>query len=194
MLRRPGTLQPHRFRPLLIPSGERPTGSTMVPAQAHSTVHELVDTLWFERRLLEFLLFKLVSANLVLSADDWRFVAPAIAEVERVVQEVRQAEADRAGLLSEVASEWNVGPHQLTLAYLAEHAPPELKSDLEDHRDAFMQLVNEIEELTRENRRLATVGIDGIRETLGLSQTVTYDAAGRRGQRPASATRFDRVL
>ena len=155
---------------------------------------ELVDTLWYERRLLEFLLFKLVAANLVLSADDWRFAAPAIAEVERVVQEVRQAESERERVLESIATEWGVEPRALSMTYLAANAPPAFKADLEDHRDNFMGLVNEIDELTRENRRLATVGLEGIRETLGLTQSVTYDAAGRRGQRPAAATRFDRVL
>ncbi len=61
-----------------------------------SHMAELADTLWYERRLLEYLLFKLVSANLVLIADDRRFVGPAIAEVDAVMNEIREAEESAA--------------------------------------------------------------------------------------------------
>ena len=61
---------------------------------------QLADTLWYERRLLEYLLFKLVSANLVLIADDRRFVGPAIAEVDAVMAEIRRAEEQRSSAIS----------------------------------------------------------------------------------------------
>ena len=86
----------------------------MVSAPPTPQLHELADTLWYERRLLEFLLFKLVSANLVLIANDHRFVAPAIAEVERVMEEVRRAEVERAGAVARLAEGWGVAQSQLT--------------------------------------------------------------------------------
>ena len=136
--------------------------------------------LWFERRLLEFLLFKLVSANLVLTANDRRFVGPAVAEVERVVVEVRRAEGDRAEVIDKIAADWGVDASILSLEYIAEHAPEELRPDFEDHHVGFMALVNEIEELTQENRRLATVSLEDIRGAFGLDQSGMYDAEGRR--------------
>ncbi len=42
-----------------------------------------------------------------------------------------------------------------------------------------MGLVNEIEILTRENRRLATVALDGIQGTLGFAGGDIYDSAGK---------------
>jgi hypothetical protein len=133
---------------------------------------ELADTLWYERRLLEYLLFKLVSANLVLIADDRRFVGPAIAEVDAVMNEIRKAEAQRSSVVAGVAEEFAVAPSSV----------------------GFMGLVNEIEALTRENRRLATVALDGIQGTLGFAGGDIYDAAGKATRTPDHPLRVNRVL
>ena len=162
------------------------------PASPHLV--QLADTLWYERRLLEFLLFKLVSANLVLTSGDHRFVTPAVAEVERVMEAVRVAETDRSRVLAQAAHAMNASPDTLTLSYLAKHAPPALQADFADHRTGFMELVNEIESLTRENRRLASVSLDDLRDTLGLPENLTYDAAGRRGTAAQRPTTIDRIL
>jgi hypothetical protein len=155
---------------------------------------QLADTLWYERRLLEFLLFKLVSANLVLTSGDHRFVTPAVAEVERVMEAVRVAETDRTRVLAQCAQAMNASPADLTLSYLTQHAPPALRDDFADHRTGFMELVNEIESLTRENRRLASVSLEDLRDTLGLPENLTYDAAGRRGPTSQRPTTIDRIL
>lgn len=166
----------------------------MVPAPAPVLIHELAETLWYERRLLEFLLFKLVSANLVLAGEDHRFIAPAMGEVERVVSEVRRAEMKRDEVLAAVSREWDVPLRKLSLSYLADHAPADVRDDFVDHQTGFMDLVNEIEDLTRENRRLAGVGLDSIRDTLGLAEGLTYDSAGKRDRPGGSPIRVDRVL
>ena len=162
------------------------------PASPHLV--QLADTLWYERRLLEFLLFKLVSANLVLTSGDHRFITPAIAEVERVMEAVRTAEVDRGRVIDQCARALNVGPERLTLSYLADHAPLSLRDDFADHRTGFMELVNEIESLTRENRRLASVNLQDLRDTLGLAGNLTYDAAGRRGTAAQGPSTVDRIL
>jgi FlgN protein len=169
--------------------------------QNSDQLKRLAETLWYERRLLEFLLFKLVSANLVLATDDRRFVGPAIAEVDKVVGEVRQAEKDRDIVLVEVAEAMGVSTEDLTLSYLAQHAPSDMRSSFEDHRDGFMDLTNEIETLTRENRRLATLGLDDIAGTLRLAggsgpatDVQPYTADGRLGPASLRPTRVDQVL
>ncbi|MCP4309110.1 MAG: flagellar protein FlgN [bacterium] len=154
----------------------------------------LADTLWYERRLLEYLLFKLVSANLVLIADDRRFVGPAIAEVDAVMAEIRRAEDQRSEVVSAVASEWSVPPKSVGLEFLVENAPESLRPTFEDHRLVFMDLVGEIEILTRENRRLATVALDGIQGTLGFAGGDIYDAAGRATRTPDQPIRVNRIL
>ncbi len=165
-------------------------------------LNRLAETLWYERRLLEFLLFKLVSANLVLATDDRRFVGPAIAEVDKVVGEVRQAEKDRDTVLADVAATMGVPADSITLSFLAQHAPSDMRAAFEDHRDGFMELANEIETLTRENRRLATLGLDDITGTLRLAggavdsatDAQSYTADGRLGRASQRPTRIDRVL
>ncbi len=141
----------------------------MVTCSGNARMAQLADTLWYERRLLEYLLFKLVSANLVLIADDRRFVGPAIAEVDAVMAEIRRAEDQRGDVVGAVAQEWNVPPRSVGLEFLVENAPESLRPTFEDHCMVFMELVGEIEILTRENRRLATVTLDGIQGTLGFT-------------------------
>ena len=60
----------------LNPNRSPPTGNAMVTSPGNAHMAQLADTLWYERRLLEYLLFKLVSANLVLIADDRDFHLP----------------------------------------------------------------------------------------------------------------------
>jgi len=166
----------------------------MVTSTDNTHMSQLADTLWYERRLLEYLLFKLVSANLVLIADDRRFVGPAIAEVDAVMAEIRRAEEQRSDVVGAVAREWNVAPQAVGLEFLVERAPDQLRPIFEDHRTAFMDLVGEIEILTRENRRLATVALDGIQGTLGFAGGDIYDAAGRATRTPDHPVRVDRIL
>ncbi len=154
----------------------------------------LADTLWYERRLLEYLLFKLVSANLVLIADDRRFVGPAVAEVDAVMAEIRKAEEQRSEVVAAVAAEMGVPPADVGLPFLVENAPESLRATFEDHRVVFHNLVGEIEVLTKENRRLATVGLDGIQGTLGFAGGDIYDAAGRATRTPDQPVRVNRVL
>jgi len=155
---------------------------------------ELAETLWYERGLLEYLLFKLVSANLVLIADDRRFVAPAIAEVDAVMAEIRRAEEERSAVVAEVAGDFNVPSSAVGLEFLVENASDALRPIFEDHRAKFMELVNEIEVLTKENRRLASVALDGNQGTLGFAGGDIYGAAGRATRTPDHPVRVNRVL
>jgi hypothetical protein len=166
----------------------------MVNSNGSTNMARLADTLWYERRLLEYLLFKLVSANLVLIADDRRFVGPAVAEVDAVMSEIRKAEAQRGAVVDAVAGELGVSASQVSMKFLVDSAPDALRATFEDHQSAFMNLVGEIEILTKENRRLATVGLDGIQGTLGFAGGDIYDAAGRATRTPDHPVRVNRVL
>ncbi len=162
-------------------------------AKPLASFEELNDTLWLERRALEHLLFKLVLANLMLAADDRRFVTASLAEIEHVVEGMRHIEAERDRTVRAAAAEWNVASEDLTLNYLAEHGPEALRTAFEGHRVAILELVTEIECMTQENRRLALVSLEGLRSALGLAEPLTYDAAGRRS-RSGAASRVERVL
>ena len=167
--------------------------------QGLDPMSRLADLLWYERQLMEFLLFKLVSANLMLNADERRFVPPAMAEVEKVIDEIRRIEAERDTAVRDVADDVGVQPTQVSLTYLVEHAPPRLRGVFEDHRVGFMDLTSEIEDITKENRRLATIGLSGIRGAFSLLEpgegNATYDASGRPTSKPAFvARRVNEVL
>jgi len=166
----------------------------MVYSAETAHMAKLADTLWYERRLLEYLLFKLVSANLVLIADDRRFVGPAIAEVDAVMNEIRRAEEERGVVVADVAADFNIPPYAVGLEFLVDNAPDSLRAAFEDHRATFLGLVNEIEILTRENRRLATVALDGIQGTLGFAGGDIYDSAGKAIRTPDHPMRVNRIL
>jgi len=145
----------------------------MAAAPTTHNLFRLADTLWLERRLLEFLLFKLVSADLVLTANDRCLVGPAVAEVERVVTEVRRAASDRAEVMRSVAEDWGVDPQGLSLEEIALYAPIELWPVFVDHSEGLTSVVEEIEALAEEtNRRLASAGFGVIVSCFGLGEGV----------------------
>lgn len=155
---------------------------------------ELVQTLWYERRLLEFLLFKLVSANLVLSSADRRFVGPAVDEVEQVLARVRRAESDRARALHRLARHWGESIGHLTLEELAARAEAPFSQELHDCRLAFARLVDEIDAVAQANRRLATVGLGDLRAAFGIGESLTYRPDETAAKPASTAVHIDRRL
>lgn len=160
-------------------------------------LEDLADTLWAERHLVEYLLFKLVSARLLLAADESRFVPAAIEEVERAVTALRAAEVRRAMALQGVADVWKLDAETLTLRKLAERAPSPFDAMFRDHHRAFLSLTEEIESTARQNSQLASATLHHVRDSLtalgGGNSGVQYDARGRR-QPAAGPTRLNEVL
>jgi hypothetical protein len=161
-------------------------------------MRELIERLWVERHLLEFLEFKLVAAKLFLSADQRRFIAPALGEVEHVIEQVRMAEIGRGLAVARLSQEWDVPAERVTLGYLVDNAPEPAGSIFAEHREAFRTLTNEIEDLSSENRLMAQAALDHIRETIdvlvGAEVGATYGATGRRSDPQAPPRRLDRVV
>jgi hypothetical protein len=161
-------------------------------------LQSLADTLWSERHVVELLLYKLVSAKLLLAADERRFVAMALDEVERVVEALREAEVRRSVAVAGVAARWRVPVDDLTLARLASEAADPWREVFRDHQQAFAELAREIDQAADENRRLATAGLGRIHETMdlltGASAQATYDASGRARTGPIAPVRVDAAL
>lgn len=161
-------------------------------------LHELMERLWAERHLLEFLLFKLVTARLVLAADARPFVTPALGEVEIAIERLREAELLRATAVARLAEEWGVPADRLSLSYLVEHAPEPAATMFREHREGFRKLVEEIEEVAAENRRVAAAAAEHVRENLdalvGDEVGDTYDPSGRREAVVPRPARVDREL
>lgn len=158
----------------------------------------LADTLWAERHLVEFLLYKLTVAKLILAADERRFVSVALSEVERVMAGLRDAEERRNEAVAAVAADWDRPLRELTLSVLAEEAPEPMRSVFADHREGFLELSTEIEETAAENRRLASGALNTVQRALdaltGEQTGPTYDAAGRQRPGQAGPTTWDQAL
>ena len=127
----------------------------------------LADTLWQERHLVESLLYRMVVARLLLAADEHRFVAAAIDEVEGVVHALRRAEQDRSEVLSTVADRLQIPVAELTLPEIARRAPRPLQPVFTDHRKTFLTLIAEIEQTAAANRHLASSALRRLQRSLG---------------------------
>lgn len=173
-------------------------GGTVAQDRITALLKDVQDRLWTERHLLDFLLFKLVAAKLILAADDRRFMSPALAEVEHVIEKLRLAEMERSISVSQLAAEWDVPGDTLTLQKLAERAEEPFGTIFADHRDALLKVAAEIEEVALENRRLASASLTDIQENIGVLMgkpaESTYNDKGRRRLGPTSPRRLDAAL
>jgi hypothetical protein len=178
-----------------------PTGFDVEGQGESNLLKEVQDRLWTERHLLEFLLFKLITAKLILGADDRRFMSPALAEVEHVVEKIRLAEMERSLAVARLADDWGVGAHELSLKILAGRASEPYKTIFNEHREGFLRLTGEIEEVALENRRLASASLADIQSSLDTlmgtapeQSPPTYDDKGRRRADPTTPRRLDAAL
>ncbi|QBI18930.1 flagellar protein FlgN [Egibacter rhizosphaerae] len=177
-------------------STPRGAGATTGP---YPDLEALADTLWSERHVVEYLLFKLVTAKLLLAAQERRFVATALDEVERIIETLRSAEVQRGSALEAVAADWGTDAEELTLAELAARAPAPMDAVFRDHQEAFARLASEIEETANTNRQLASAALGEVRATIaalaGPTGASTYTAAGRHhSDSVAGPVRLDEVL
>ena len=149
----------------------------------------LADTLWAERHVVEMLLFKLVTARLLLAADERRFVGHALGEVERVVDALREAELLRAMAVESYAEQRGLAADDVSLGWLARNAPAPWQEVFADHRKAFLALAAEIDETTSDNRQLAHAGLNRIQDTIGVltGPQATPESYDRRGRAARSA-------
>ena len=120
-------------------------------------LQEVSTTLWQERNLLELLLFKLEEEQLLLASGRTRWLARATREVEVVLERIREAEIMRAIEVDHVAPSLLLPPGP-SLRQLAEHAPSSWDMMFADHRQAFLELTEEITQLASTNRELVARG------------------------------------
>lgn len=142
---------------------------------------EVSNILWRERELLETLLFKLEEEQLMLASGRTRWLARATAEVQAVLDAIRRAELARAVEVDALAAELGMSPNP-SLAKLAEHVPGSWSDVFRAHRQAFLDLTQEISALAEANRDFLTRGQDAIREAMRLvggPEPDTYGASGR---------------
>jgi len=119
---------------------------------------ELARLLGHERRLLELLLFKLVEGRHLLAAGEGRFLPFAAAEIERATERLQEVELRRSLLVHRLAGDLDLPEEALTMSALAQDRLEPYKTIFSDHRKAFLELAAEIEDVTRQTRRLAERG------------------------------------
>lgn len=112
---------------------------------------EVSEILWRERELLDMLLFKLESEQLLLKTGDVRWLSRATREIELVLEQLRLTELTRALEVAALATSLNL-PLDPTLAALADVAPSPWGDLLHAHRAAFVSLVAEVTDFAEANR------------------------------------------
>ncbi len=126
-------------------------------------LHEVTNTLWRERQLLEMLLYKLECEQLLLASGRTRWLEAATREVEVVLDGIKEAEMLRAVQVEAIAADLGLLPNP-TLRLLAAAAPSPWDEILDEHRRAFLELTSEIEDLAEANRNLLARGVAATRD------------------------------
>lgn len=150
-----------------------------------AALDELATRMWDERHLLTVLLYRLTVARLLLAADERRFTADAVHEVDRTVAQLREEEERRDTALRDLAEAWEVDPATLSLPEVARRAPTPYDHTFDEHLSAFRSMTDEIEQLARTNRTLAQAAMLDLSATLDQltgadpAPATTYDATGQ---------------
>ena len=153
-------------------------------------LNDVSTVLWRERQLLELLVFKLEEEQLLLTAGKVRWVNHASREVEIVLEQLRATELMRAVKVEAAAAELGMESYP-GLRSLSQAAPEPWSSILARHRQAFLELTNEIRDLSERNRHLLAKGRDAAREALnwltgkGAPPPQAYTSSGGASHDPA---------
>lgn len=161
-------------------------------------LREVSAVLWKERHLLELLLFKLEEEQLLLAAGRSRWLPRATREVEMVLDELRHTELERAVEVDRVSAELGL-PSDASLRMLAEAATSPWRGLLEEHRQAFMTLTDEVTQMVQANRELLSRGQKAVRDVLAHFSEAPAVAAGYPSgngmlRQPASPLLIDEAL
>jgi len=128
-------------------------------------MEKLSQILMRERELLDTLLFRLETEQMVLASGRTRWLMRAAREVEQVLATIRETEILRAVAADAVATSIGLA-YNPSLRVLAESADEPWRTILGEHHTAFVTVTQEIGALADANRDLITAGYRSARETL----------------------------
>lgn len=141
----------------------------------------LSSLLWRERELLDLLIFKLETEQLLLTAGKTKWLLHATREVESVVLRLRETGLARAVAASAVALEWGVSD-ELPLGSLAAAAPASgpWGDLLRSHLEAMTGQTGQIKQLRYENEQHLRAAARSAQETVStlMPDAGIYDARG----------------
>ncbi|WNM24543.1 flagellar export chaperone FlgN [Demequina capsici] len=159
------------------------------------SLDELSTVLWRERELLETLLYRLETEEMVLIEGRSRWVGRAAREVEAVLDQIRGAELGRAIEADDAARE--VGLHEgASLLEIADAAPSPWGEMLRGHHLALVDITAQISELGRLNRDLLASSVRATKEALlGIDESMhEYSAKGAAEHGGSKAYLLDEAL
>jgi len=161
-------------------------------------VRNLIKVLSVERNLLEYVLYRLVSAKLVLATNDQRYVMQSLVEVEDAVDRLRSVAFRRAELMGEMATRSNTSLLRLTLSVLADRAPTAERFMLMELQSDYIRLAHQIEQISSENRRLADLSLGPttqlLKQLAGMPTGVIYDGDGAQTNGIPGPVQLDEVI
>ncbi len=128
-------------------------------------MEKLSQILMRERELLDTLLFRLETEQMVLASGRTRWLMRAAREVEQVLATIRETEILRAVAADAVAASIGL-EYNPSLRALAEAVDEPWRTILGEHHAAFVTVTQEIGALADANRDLITAGYRSARETL----------------------------
>ncbi len=126
----------------------------------------LASVLTRERLLAELVVFKLVELRGLLQSGEVRFLGWAAEEVERATTSLREAELQRAALVTGLAAQRGL-PDDVPLSALLADVPEPWRGVLGELADRLRALCLEARELSAANSRLADTGLQGVEHLLG---------------------------
>ncbi|MBS42947.1 MAG: flagellar biosynthesis protein FlgN [Nocardioides sp.] len=144
-------------------------------------MEKLGQVLWQERELLDTLHYRLEVEQLVLASGRSHHLMRAARDVDAVLTTLRETEVLRAVAADAAAEELGLAPSP-SLRELAEASPEPWRTILDEHRQAFSRVTEQISAMADTNRELLTQGYRSAREalaSLGEPATESYRPDGR---------------
>jgi hypothetical protein len=157
---------------------------------------ELSRRLWLLREQMEQLVCALDIQQLVLANDRLRWLPMVTENVEHLVDDIRESEAQRADVSTRVARLLGLD-EQATLNDLVRAVDEPYAGVWRQHRLHLLGLQAEVEDITNTNRELGRRGMqftrDAVTTLTGDSHDTTYDPRGATRPLTTASHRFDRT-
>lgn len=167
-------------------------------ASPHDTAFAAVSSvLWYERELLERLLFKLTAEQLIVRSGVVRWLPSANEELQAALMALQESEVVRAIEVDDLVTRLGVSG-DLTLREISVLAPPPWDELLRSHHSALAQMTAEIMSAAAETRRLLDAGAEAARKTLNsigdniAARSTTYTSNGTGSGLPHGPLLLDR--
>ena len=164
----------------------------MTQSNGTVTCDALLSCLAEEQDALEHLLFKLREQQLVLTAGENRWLAPATSEVEQAVAALTTIGQRREDVAARVHAAFGV-PAGAKLSELADHIDDEIAcQNLYQRQRSLRDTLDQVRRASRQNRELLASGLATTNDALALLGAVpTYDSAGVMDRTAAAIRTFD---